>query len=187
MEVKIRRARDSDAQQLAVWRDMDEVRRYQPILPIPPSMLRRRLRREGAASLAEERGHALTWIVIADDDAAGWVSLRNIDWYSRSAGLGFAVAPLAEGKGIARAGVSQVLDLAFGPGRLQRIEADCDIDNDRSQRLLDRLGFQREGTLRAFARMPGGRRDFYLYSLLADEWKPGAIRPAAPSGGEGHA
>jgi RimJ/RimL family protein N-acetyltransferase len=172
VEVRIRRARDSDARQLAVWRDMAELRRYQPIIPMPPSVLGRRLRREGAASLAEERGHALTWIVLADEDAAGWVSLRNIDWYSHSAGLGFSVAPWAEGKGIAHAGVSQVLDLAFGPGRMQRIEADCDIENERSRRLLERLGFQREGTLRAFARMPGGRRDFYLYSILAGEWPP---------------
>ena len=111
-------------------------------------------------------------MVEADGEASGWVSLRNIDWTNRSASLGFSVAPQAEGKGIAHAAVSQVLDLAFGPGRMQRIEADCDIDNERSQRLLDRLGFQREGTLRAFARMPGGRRDFYLYSLLADEWHP---------------
>ncbi|MFY9616364.1 MAG: GNAT family protein [Candidatus Dormiibacterota bacterium] len=180
MEVKIRRARDSDARQLAVLRDMADVRRFQPMIPIPPSMLRRRLRQEGATSLDEERGHALTWMVIADGETAGWVSLRNIDWFSHSAGLGFSVAPWAQGKGVARAAVSEVLDLAFGPGRMQRIEADCDIDNKRSQRLLERLGFQREGTLRAFARMPGGRRDFYLYSLLADEWGPGANSAPAP-------
>jgi RimJ/RimL family protein N-acetyltransferase len=172
MEVSIRRARDSDARLIASWRNMAELRRYQPLPPLPPSALRRRLRQEGGASLAGERGHALTWIVEADGDAAGWVSLRNVDWLNKSASLGFSIAPWAEGKGIARRGVSQVLELAFGPGRMQRIEADCDIDNERSQRLLERLGFQREGRLRAFARMPDGRRDFYLYSLLAEEWQP---------------
>lgn len=172
MEVRIRRARDGDARLIASWRSMAELRRYQPLIPIPPAALRRRLRQEGGASLADERGHALTWIVEANEAAAGWVSLRNVDWINKSASLGFSIAPWAEGKGIARQGVSQVLDLAFGPGRMQRVEADCDIDNERSQRLLERLGFQREGTLRAFARMPGGRRDFYLYSLIAGEWPP---------------
>ena len=174
MKVSIRRARDGDARLLATWRNMAQLQRYQPLAQLPPAMLRRRLRQEGASSLDSERGHALTWVVEADSDAVGWVSLRNIDWTNRSASLGFSLAPKAEGKGIAHTAVSQVLDLAFGPGRMQRIEADCDIDNDRSQRLLERLGFQREGTLRAFARMPEGRRDFYLYSLLADEWKPPA-------------
>jgi RimJ/RimL family protein N-acetyltransferase len=172
MQVSIRRARDSDARLIATWRNISELRRYQPLTPVPAGVLRRRLRQEGGASLVAERGHALTWIAEADGDAAGWVSLRNVDWNNKSASLGFSVAPWAEGKGIARQAVSQVLDLAFGPGRMQRIEADCDIDNERSQRLLERLGFQREGTLRAFARMPEGRRDFYLYSLLAKEWPP---------------
>jgi RimJ/RimL family protein N-acetyltransferase len=171
MEVRIRRARAGDARLLATWRSLAGVRRYQPLTPLPPSALRRRLQQEGASSLDAERGHALTWVAEADGDAAGWVSLRNVDWGNRSASIAFSVAPWAEGKGIAHAAVSQVLDLAFGPGRLQRIEADCDIDNERSRRLLERLGFQREGTLRAFARMPSGRRDFYLYSLLADEWQ----------------
>jgi len=57
------------------------------------------------------------------------------------------------------------------PGRMVRVEADCDVENERSQRLLEALGFQREGTMRAFARMPQGRRDFFLYSLLKDEWE----------------
>jgi RimJ/RimL family protein N-acetyltransferase len=174
MEVRIRRARDGDARLITGWRNMEELRRYQPLVPLPPAAVRRRLRQEGASSLTDERGHALTWIVEADGDPAGWVSLRNVDWINRSASLSFSLAPWAEGKGVARRAVGQVLDLAFGPGRLHRIEADCDIDNERSQRLLERLGFQKEGTLRAFARMPEGRRDFYLYSLLAEEWGPAA-------------
>ena len=170
VEVSIRRARDGDARVMSAWRNMAELRRYQPLLPLPPAAVRRRLRQEGRASLADERGHALTWIVEADGEPAGWVSLRNVDWINRSGSLGFSIAPWAQGQGVGTRAVAQVLDLAFAPGRLQRIEADCDIDNERSQRLLERLGFEREGILRAFARMPEGRRDFYLYSLLAGEW-----------------
>lgn len=170
VEVSIRRARDGDARVISAWRNMAELRRYQPLLPLPPAAVKRRLRQEGRASLADERGHSLTWLVEADGEPAGWVSLRNVDWLNRSAGLGFSIAPWAQGKGVGSQAVGLVLTLAFAPGRLQRIEADCDIDNERSQRLLERLGFQREGLLRAFARMPEGRRDFYLYSLLADEW-----------------
>jgi RimJ/RimL family protein N-acetyltransferase len=170
VKVSIRRARDGDARVIWAWRNLAELRRYQPLLPLPPAAVKRRLRQEGRASLADERGHSLTWIAEADDEAAGWVSLRNVDWINRSGSMGFSIAPWAQGKGVGFQAVGLVLDLAFAPGRLQRIEADCDIDNERSQRLLERLGFQREGLLRAFARMPEGRRDFYLYSLLAGEW-----------------
>ena len=168
----IRRARGADARLISTWRGMKELRQYQPLLPLPPGEVRRRLRSEGGASLDTELGHRITWILEADGTAAGWVSLFNIDWVQRSAGLGFNVAPWAQGKGVGGRGVPLVLDRALGPGRLGRVEADCDVDNQASQRLLERLGFQREGRLRAFASTPNGRRDFYLYSLLSEEWRP---------------
>jgi RimJ/RimL family protein N-acetyltransferase len=174
--VTIRRARASDAQLMASWRGMEELRRYQPLMQLPPGELRRRLRREGGSSLDTESGYRITWIVEVDGNAAGWVSLFNIDWIHRTARLGFSVAPWAQGKGVGRRGVRLVMDRAVGCGLLRRVEADCDVDNEASQRLLEHLGFQREGRLRAFAAMPQGRRDFFLYSLLSEEWPP------APSG-----
>lgn len=170
MEVTLRRAREGDALLMTTWRELPEVRRYQPLWPVPAAQLRRNIRRQSGFSLEQQRGRGVTWIIEADGTPAGWVALRNVDWYAKSASVGFSVAPWAQGKGVARRGVAMVLDLAFMPGRMQRVEADCDIDNEPSQRLLENLGFQREGTMRAFARMPEGRRDFYLYGLLREEW-----------------
>lgn len=172
LEVTVRRARASDATLISSWRGMEELRRFQPFVPLPPAILRRRLNREGAASLDNESGYRITWIVEVDGNAAGWVSLFNIDWVHRTATLSFNVAPWAQRKGVGSRGVAQVLDRALGPGRLRRVEADCDVDNEASQRLLERLGFQREGRLRALVAMPQGRRDFYLYSVLSEEWPP---------------
>jgi RimJ/RimL family protein N-acetyltransferase len=172
LEVTIRRARASDARLIAAWRGMEELHRYQPLEPVAPGELRRRLRREGGSSLDNESGYRITWIVEVDGIGAGWVSLFNIDWIQRTAMLSFNVAPWAQGKGVGTRGVSLVLDRAVGGGLLRRIEADCDVDNEASQRLLERLGFQREGRLRSMAAMPQGRRDFFLYSLLSEEWPP---------------
>lgn len=174
LEVTIRRARASDATLISSWRGMEELRRFQPFVPLPPAILRRRLNREGGASLDTESGYRITWIVEADGNAAGWVALFNIDWIHRTAALSFNIAPWAQRHLVGSRGVGQVLDRAFGPGRLRRIEADCDVDNEASRRLLERLRFQREGTLRALIATPQGRRDFYLYSLLNEEWPPAA-------------
>jgi RimJ/RimL family protein N-acetyltransferase len=168
--VTIRRAREGDAMLMETWRSLPELRRYQPLWPVPASQLRRNIRRQSGFSLEEQRGGMLTWIIEVDGTPAGWVSLRNVDWWAKSASVGFSVAPWAQGQRVAFRGVAAVLNLAFMPGRMHRVEADCDVDNERSQRLLERLGFQREGRMRAFARMPEGRRDFYLYSILRDEW-----------------
>ena len=50
-----------------------------------------------------------------------------------------------------------------------RLEAVVRPENERSIRVLERLGFTREGTLRQLLRYRGGRADAYIYSLLAGE------------------
>jgi ribosomal-protein-alanine N-acetyltransferase len=53
---------------------------------------------------------------------------------------------------------------------MERLGAWADVRNPRSQRALERLGFVREGTLRAFHRHGDERRDVISYSLLREEW-----------------
>ena len=53
---------------------------------------------------------------------------------------------------------------------LQRLELITDPDNRASQRVADKVGFRREGVLRAHLRHPDGRvRDSVLFSLLPGE------------------
>jgi RimJ/RimL family protein N-acetyltransferase len=57
---------------------------------------------------------------------------------------------------------------------LQRLELITDPDNVASQRVAEKVGFQREGLLRAHLRHPDGRiRDSVMYGLL-----PGELREA---------
>lgn len=62
-----------------------------------------------------------------------------------------------------------MLDFAFGPLGLMRLEADVDPDNMRSLGLLDGLGFVREGLARERWRFGGGVFDSVLLGLLARE------------------
>lgn len=70
------------------------------------------------------------------------------------------------------------------------MHAECDPRNTASWRLLERLGFRREGHLRAnasFATAPDGApewQDTYLYALLAGEWAAPAERDARAGIGE---
>jgi ribosomal-protein-alanine N-acetyltransferase len=60
---------------------------------------------------------------------------------------------------------------------IARIQATVEPWNNASQRMLVRLGFQREGLLRSYASWRGGRQDVYLYSLLERELA--AVAPPA--------
>jgi ribosomal-protein-alanine N-acetyltransferase len=73
------------------------------------------------------------------------------------------------GRGLMRAAVRQVLSWAFDAARFNRVHAYVMTSNVPSRRLLESLGFAREGTLRQYRIARGVARDFYVYGLLSTE------------------
>ena len=102
--------------------------------------------------------------------------------------VGFTLAAGAQGQGYATEGVAEVLRYLFEDRGKHKVCADCDTRNGPSWRLLERLGFAREGELRESFRVDGSWASEYLYGQLASAWRaararqPGAgvaARPAA--------
>lgn len=86
--------------------------------------------------------------------------------------VGYSLFPAQQGRGFAREVVHRALRWAFDSLGMMRIEADSDPRNVRSCRLLERLGFQREGLLRQRWRIGGDVQDSVLYGLLKHELVP---------------
>lgn len=55
---------------------------------------------------------------------------------------------------------------------IERIQATVEPWNGASQRVLEKVGFVREGLLRSYSSWRGGRQDVLLYSLLASDLPP---------------
>jgi RimJ/RimL family protein N-acetyltransferase len=111
------------------------------------------------------------WIVTrtGDDTAIGWVSAGE----KRQGGvseIGYLFARTVHGRGIAREAVAAVIDRLFVEGQ-RRVFADTDTENAASNALLERLGFRREGLLRAEWHTHIGVRDSLIWGLLAAEWR----------------
>jgi RimJ/RimL family protein N-acetyltransferase len=106
-----------------------------------------------------------------DDVVLGTCSLFRIEPVHRRAEIGFALRRLDWGRGLASEAVARAIEFAFGPLDLIRIEADVDPRNDRSIRLLERLGFEREGYLRSRYIVSGEIQDTLFLGLLREEWR----------------
>ena len=52
-----------------------------------------------------------------------------------------------------------------------RIQADADSQNMASRRVLEKVGFEKEGVLRKLYFEQGEWRDSVLYSIMREEWK----------------
>jgi RimJ/RimL family protein N-acetyltransferase len=74
-------------------------------------------------------------------------------------------------KGYATEATQLMVDYLFLSKEIARIQAIVDVKNMASQRVLEKAGFQREGTVRDGYFNRGEWRDFYLYSILRREWK----------------
>lgn len=104
------------------------------------------------------------------DRLVGAVTLYDIHRTQGRAAVGYALASPWWGRGFAREALSCVLAHAFDDLGLRRVEADIDPRNDASCRLVERLGFMREGLLRERWHVADELCDTALYGLLAREF-----------------
>lgn len=98
------------------------------------------------------------------------VSLNDIDSQSHNASLGFYLAELEQGRGLATNACSVLLKHGFKGLGLHRVYAECVPNNTSSIAVVQRLGFKLEGVCREAYYLNGEYVDVNLYSMLDREW-----------------
>lgn len=106
-----------------------------------------------------------------DRSFAGWCSLTRWNPDFRSASLGYCFAEAAWGNGYATEAARALLQWAFDRLDLNRVQAETDTRNVASARVLEKLGFVREGMLREDCVVAGVVSDSYVYGLLRRDWQ----------------
>ena len=100
----------------------------------------------------------------------GMASVHRIDWYRRCAGLGYWIRKEMWGQGFATEAGAALVERALLVWELHRIEAHIATDNIASQRVIEKLGFQREGVARQIEFVNGRYLDHIQYSLLRGDF-----------------
>ena len=113
-------------------------------------------------------------VVERRDDGAvlGWCAVNGWNRDHRSAGICYSLARHAWGHGYGGEAARALVDWAFEALDLNRIQTETDTRNEASARILLRLGFQREGTLREDCVVDGVVSDSWVFGLLRREWRP---------------
>jgi ribosomal-protein-alanine N-acetyltransferase len=126
------------------------------------------------ATLPQRRAEGVALeLAIADSDdwVIGITGVFEVSKRDRRCVVGTWLGQAYWGTGANAESKALVARLAFDALRMERLGAWADVRNPRSQHALERLGFVREGTLRAFHRHGDERRDVVSYSLLREEWQ----------------
>jgi ribosomal-protein-alanine N-acetyltransferase len=145
---------------------------WEPVWPaddLTRSAFRRRLRRHAEEM---ERDEAYTFLVFreSDDILLGGLTLGQVRrGVAQAATLGYWMGAPYAGHGYMTRAVRGALGFCFGVLRLHRVEAACLPHNTPSVRLLERVGFHREGYARAYLRINGTWQDHVLYAILESD------------------
>ncbi|GGR51008.1 RimJ/RimL family protein N-acetyltransferase [Nocardioides luteus] len=131
--------------------------------------------------MAEEGSGARVVLERAEDGAfLGWCTVNSFNPDFRSASLGYCLAEKAWGQGYATEAAGALLSWAFDTLDLNRVQAEADTRNPASGRVLEKLGFVLEGTLREDCIVDGVVSDTRVYGLLRREWRPLSAPSTAP-------
>ena len=113
------------------------------------------------------------WAVIYEPDCKmiGTCGFTSFKCSSDSAEVGYVLNPEYWGRGIAVEALERVLAFGFEDMGLHRIEARFMDGNDRSRRVMEKVGMTFEGTLREGMLVKGNYVSVGICSILESEWK----------------
>lgn len=145
--------------------------RFQPLRPYTEALLERLIAQRSIAPLDRTLHGKVQWMILADDQPAGWISLDVTSREHDCASVGYTMSEPFQGRGTASTALRPVVAIAFAPDQLdlERLEAIVAVENVASWRVLDHTGFRREGTARSLLRINGVRVDHYRYGLLRSD------------------
>ncbi|MBF0816199.1 N-acetyltransferase [Microbacterium paludicola] len=112
-------------------------------------------------------GSELVWAIRDASGLAGMIGLHRIK--DGAAELGYWLAPQGRGRGYMGEAARTVVDFAFGPLRLERLEWHAVVGNTASARVAQDLGFRLEGIRRRGLAGHGPRVDGWIAGLLSTD------------------
>lgn len=121
----------------------------------------------GCQQMADNGTGARVVIERTSDQAfLGWCTFNSWNPDFRSASLGYCLGAAVWGHGYATEAARVLLRWAFETLDLNRVQAETDTRNLASARVLEKLGFVHEGTLREDCIVNGDVSDTWVYGLL---------------------
>ena len=169
MNCKIRKWKLTDAKDIAIALSNKKIQdNLRDGLPYPYS------EQDGidfiSSMLSANEDETFAFAITLDDKAIGSIGVfRQQNIHRQTAEMGYYIAEEYWGKGIMTDAVKQTCEYVFKNSDILRIYAEPFAYNTGSCRVLEKAGFQYEGTLRNNAVKNGKVIDMKMYSLLREE------------------
>lgn len=119
-----------------------------------------------------KRGSGVAWVILVDGKIAGQLNVANIQHGSLgSASIGYWVGRDFAGHNATPIACALAIDYLFDELDLHRIEIDIRPENERSLRVVQKLGLRQEGLKERFIHIDGEWRDHLAFAITKEERK----------------
>lgn len=125
-----------------------------------------------------ESGATMQFVIVLRDGGSpiGTLAVFHFEESVGSAEIGYVLGREHWGKGLMKEALAAFVEFAFKTLRLKRLEAELDPRNAASVKVLERVGFTREGLRRRNYLQKGEVTDTGLYGMLSQDPRPGRNR-----------
>lgn len=121
------------------------------------------------ANYNENKGFAVA--IWHRGEMAGQIEYNYFDWENRKTELGLWLGETFQGKGLATRSCRVLIGHAFDQLNLEGVEMHCGVDNLKSRRIAEKLGFREERIDRRAQWLHTRFVEMVVYAIAAGEWK----------------
>lgn len=179
-QVYFRGIESSDFVFLKKWISDEKVTALLETGTFPPTT--ERLNEQFGRDLTSAKDVVFIIIRTADDVPIGWGGLYDINWIAHSCELRFFIGETKSWTlSFALEGMLLLIKYGFEKLNMHRIKAGANVENGRSWKTLERVGFVREGIFRDLIYRNGRYYDAYMYSILKKEYEKLIERQKIPT------
>lgn len=152
------------------WRNEPVTLKFNPVKTRTLEELQEILRISPVTLDPLDKTVAHRWFISLDDDIVGTVSLSEINVMMGTAEIGYMVGKAHHGRGIATAALKLWTSMIFELTDIRKLTASVAEQNIASIRVLEKVGYKKEGFLREHYLVQNQPTNEVIFGLLRNEW-----------------
>jgi ribosomal-protein-alanine N-acetyltransferase len=144
-------------------------KKYNPLAQSTVDELRTRLEKSSSNFADFERAESFFWFIQSDGEFVGNINCQNLNKQMLTAEVGYNVIFSARSKGIASSSLRTLTQKLFAETPLRKLIAYVHEENLPSIKVLEKVGYKKEGLLREHYLVNGKPANEIIFGILKKE------------------
>ena len=119
--------------------------------------------------MLHQRGYAKMFLIVQHGAVKGVISFNSIEPLNKAGYIGYWLDEEAQGKGLISAALQAMMSYYADQGEIRRFVIKCRVENERSNQVALRNGFELEGRLRQAEYLNGRYHDQNIYARIFED------------------